>query len=145
MELVGNIAEAGNTTHGFPLRILAARGFVVVTPPGPTREREYWALHPDGIRIMGSSPIVLLGLVATLDALGNDWHAHPKVQLPNADTDAVDLDPESLAELDAHEVPRAREALRLFLAIEGHPMSANEDMIAASRRYVKQRDEPEDT
>lgn len=115
--LSANIAEAGNTAHGFPVRILAKRGFTVITRPTRGDELEYWALRQDGVRMIGSSPLILLGLLAILDELGNDWNRNPKVDLHRefGDADVVDLyGPDAVRMLKQKEVVTAQAAFMLL-------------------------------
>ena len=105
------IAEAGNTQHRYALGALASRGFTVVIRPD-TSQDDYWAIHPDGTRLIGSSPLVLLGLLSLLDQLGEDWYNAPKVQLPKGRI--LDLTPEGMARMPDSERAAAAEALELL-------------------------------
>ena len=108
--LSARIAEAGNTQHHFALGALAARGFTVVIRP--QRDDEYWAIHRDGTSLIGSSPLVLLGLLSLLDQLGEEWYQAPRVRFPNAEI--VDLTLDGIDRISAAEVPAASAALQLL-------------------------------
>jgi hypothetical protein len=131
------IGEAGNTTHGFPLGILAERGFTVVR--GPDDGEELWAIHADGTSLIGSSPLVLLGLLAIVDHLGPDWYRAPRVNLPKAHI--LDLAPQDVAKIPETQVPAAGEAIRLLASIRGRTVArgdTREELIAASRAWVEE-------
>lgn len=136
------IAEAGNTEHHFALGLLARRGFVVVRPP---RGDGYWALDAEGRSLAGSTALVLVGLLAILDELGDDWYAAPRVQLPEAEI--VDLDPDALARLSDAELGDAREAFERFAATMGRAVSCGEtreELVAAVREWLARSDDDDD-
>jgi hypothetical protein len=131
------IGEAGNTTHGFPLGILAERGFTVVR--GPDGNEELWAIHADGTSLIGSSPLVLLGLLAIVDHLGPDWYSSPRVALPKGRI--LDLSPEDMAKIPEAQLPAARDALRLLASIRGRTVECGEtreNLIEAARAWAEE-------
>lgn len=108
------IGEAGNTTFGISLGLLAHRGFTVVLPDS---DSDYWAIRADGTSLIGSTPLVLVGLMAILDHLGDDWYRAPRIDLPKGDV--IDLSPDSLARMPEAQLARAREAQVLLESIRG--------------------------
>lgn len=129
------IGEAGNTTHGYPLGILSGRGFIVVR--GPDEDGELWAIHADGTSLIGSSPLVLLGLLAIVDQLGPDWYGAPRAALPKGRI--LELSPEEVAKMPEGELPGALAALRLLGAIRERPIECGEtreQLLAAVRAWV---------
>ena len=118
---------------------LAARGFTVVIRPEHDAEREeYWAIHPDGTSLIGSSPLVLLGLLSLLDQMGEDWYRAPLVRFP--ELEAVDLTPDGLEHAKDEELPQAYEAFQLLARILGQepPSGATRaDLLVTSRGLIE--------
>jgi hypothetical protein len=137
------IAEHLNTQGGYALRLLAYRGFTVVKEPN-ARETEYWAIHPDGTALIGSSPLVLLGLLSLADHLGADWYWHPRIALPEA-RDIVDLTPEGIESMPDADLPDAREALLLLASVLDRDVacgSTRDELRAAVQAWLeKSRDD----
>jgi hypothetical protein len=138
------IAEAGNTQHRFALGLLAHRGFVVVRSPDAEAAEidELWAMHPDGTILVGSSGLVLVGLLAILDELGDDWYTAPRVELPKGKT--IDLAPEALARVADADLPATRDAFRRFAAISGWDVpcgDTREELVEAARNWLVKRND----
>lgn len=137
--LPARIAEAGNTQFSYALGALAARGFtVVIRPETPDSEQRYWAIHTDGTSLVGSSPLVLLGLLSLLDQMGEDWYRAPRVRFPKADV--VDLTPDGLDHTEDADLPRASEAFQLLGRIldqEPPQGSTREDLLVTSRAWIE--------
>jgi hypothetical protein len=134
------IAEAGNTSYGYPLAILTHRGFTVVVGPDVRQEPEYWAIHPDGTSLIASSLLGLLGLLCIYDHLGDEWYMAPRIDLPDG-REPIDLTPNGLAKLPDDKVAAAREALGLLGSIRGRAVSAGttrEELVAAATAWVEE-------
>lgn len=134
------IAEAGNTQFSYALGALATRGYTVVIHPA-TRDSEqhYWAIHPDGTSLVGSSPLVLLGLLSLLDQMGEDWYRAPRVRFPKAAV--VDLTADALTQTKEADLPAALEAFELLGRILGRelpPGTTREDLVVTSRAWIEQ-------
>lgn len=107
----------------------------MIRPEG--KDDEYWAIHPDGTSVIGSSPLILLGLLSLLDQLGEDWYRAPRVRLPKADV--VDLTPEGIARLSDAELPAARDALQLLGRILGREAAigeTREELASAAQAWL---------
>lgn len=134
------IAEAGNTQFSYALGALAARRFtVVIHPETRDSEQKYWAIHPDGTSLVGSSPLVLLGLLSLLDQLGEDWYGAPRVRFPK--TKVVDLTPDGLNHTKDADLPAASEAFELLGRILGRELPAGatrDDLVVTSRAWIEQ-------
>ena len=133
------VAEAGNTQFSYALGALAARGFtVVIHPETRDSEQKYWAIHPDGTSLVGSSPLVLLGLLSLLDQMGEDWYRAPRVRFPKAAV--VDLTPDALTHTNEADLPAAFEAFGLLGRILGQELPAGatrEDLVVTSQAWIE--------
>lgn len=131
------IAEAGNTSWGYPLRILTHRGFTVVVSPDAKDDSDYRAIHPNGTSLIASSLLGLLGLLSIYDHLGDEWYTAPRIELPDY-RPIVDLTPEALAKLPDDQVAAAREALMLLASIRNREIAVGttrEELVAAARDF----------
>jgi hypothetical protein len=130
------IAQAGNTTHGFPLAILARRGFTVTQ--GPDADDDLWALHPDGTCLIAETPLALLGLLAIVDVLGPDWYHRPLVVLPRGRM--VALTPDELARLPDEDLDAARSAFVALAVARGRPEpgSGRDELVEAARAWIEE-------
>ena len=134
------IAEAGNTSWGISLRILAERGFTVVSGPDPDPS-DFWAIDEAGRSLVGSSPLVLLGLLGILDHRGDDWYRAPRLPAdPPRRAGVVDLTPQGLARCPEEELEWAAAAFRRLAALRRRdigPLGDRDALITAANRWIE--------
>jgi hypothetical protein len=122
---------------GFPSASWPTAG--LLWSEGRTKTGSCGRFTPTATPLIGSSPLVLLGLLAIVDHLGPDWYRAPRVELPKGSI--VDIEPEAMATIPEEQIPAGREALRRLASIRGRTVECGEtreELIAAARAWVEE-------